>query len=188
MEKGKGGASRKRPRFWPAGRSQPSLPARHPLPALAPAPRPHARTAAPRRRGTPAAFGRRVARMRRLGRALVGHQVRPTAPAFAPTARRARPLALSLSLSPARSSSRTAACHCRRHSELFLPTAPASFLTSATTSDSASPFRISRSHSIAFGKPRAPSRAHRSESELRRPLGSRGSPSPLRHCLRSRVR
>ena len=98
MEKKKGGASRPRPHFWPAGRSRPSPPALAPFPAPAPAPRPRVRTAAPRRRGTPAELGRHVARMRRLGRTLVGHQVRPVASAFAPAARRAPPLALSLSL------------------------------------------------------------------------------------------
>ena len=167
MEKGKGGASRLRPRFWPAGRSWPSPPALTPLPATAPAPRPRARTATPLRHGTPAAFDRRVARMRRLGRALVGHEVRPTAPAFAPAARHAPPLALSTSLPPTRSSSRAAARHCRRCSELSFPPALTSSLPSATTSDTASPFRIQRSRSIALGKPHGPGRAHRSESELR---------------------
>ena len=86
IEKGKGAL---------AGRSWPSSP------APAPAPRPRARTAALRRRGTPAAFGCRVARMRRLGRALLGHQVRPTAPAFTPTAICTSQLFLSRSLAHA---------------------------------------------------------------------------------------
>ena len=37
MEKGKRGASRPRPRFWPVGRSRPCPPARLPLPAPTPA-------------------------------------------------------------------------------------------------------------------------------------------------------
>ena len=169
MKKRKGGASRSRPRFWPVGRSQPSPPARFPLLAPAPAPRPRARTAAPQRRGTPAAFGRRVARMRRLGRALVGHQVRPATLTFAPAARRTRPLALSLSLSPARSRSRAAARHCRRRSELFFLAAPASSLPSATTSDSASPF-ASRAHaqsrSVSLACPVELTRVSRSSDNL----------------------
>ena len=157
----------------PLAKAGPARPRVIPLPA--PVPRPRTQTATLRRRGTPAAFGRRVARMRRGGRTLVGHQVRPTAPASFPAARRTPPLALSLSFSPTGSSS------LRRRSPFppalgapLSPAAPASSLPSATT-------QLSRS--IALGKPRAPVRAHRSESELRRPLGSRGSPSPLRHCL-----
>ena len=188
IEKGKGGASRPRPHFWPTGRSRPSPPTLAPFPALAPAPCPRARTAALCRRGELAELGRHVARMRRLGRALVGHQVRPAASAFAPAARHAPPLALSLCPSPARSSSRTAARHCRRRSELSPTPAPTPSLPSATTSDSASSFRTPCSRSITLGESRAPGRAHRSESELRRPLGLRGSPSPLRLCLRSRMR
>ena len=184
MEKRKGGASRPRPHFWPTGRSRPSPPALTPFPALTPATCARARTTAPCRRGEPAELGRSVAHMRRLGRALVGHEVCPAPSAFAPAARRTPPLALSLFLSPARSSSRTATRHCCRRSELSSPPAPASSLPSATTSDSASSFRTPCSRSIALGESRTHGRAHRSESELRRPLGSRGSPSPLRHCLR----
>ena len=161
IEKGKGGASRPRPHFWPTGRSRPSPP------ALVPAPCPRTRTAAPRRLGTPAEHGRRVARMRRLGRALVSHQVRPAASASVPATRRALLLALSPSLSLARSSSRTAVCHRRRRSELSPPPAPASSLPSASTSDSASSFRTPCSRSTALGESHAPGRAHRSESELR---------------------
>ena len=86
-EKVKEGASRPRPRFWPAGRSRPSPPA--------PAPRPRARTATPCRRGEPAELGRRVACMRRLGRALGGHQERLAAPASVPAAICTRQLLLS---------------------------------------------------------------------------------------------
>ena len=95
----------------------------------------------------------------------------------------------SLALShPRAAADRAAARHCRRRSEFLFPAAPASSLPSVTTSDSASPFRTQRSRSIALGKPRATVRAHWSESELRRPLGSRGSPSPLHHCLHFRAR
>ena len=179
---------------WRASANQPAQPAKparpphacaSPFPALAPAPRPRARTAAPCRRGEPAELGRRVARLRWLGRALVGHQVRPAVSASVPAARGTPLLALSPSLSLARSSSRTAARHCRRRSELLSLPALASSLSSASTSDSVLPFRTPCSCSTALGKPRVPGRAHRSESELRRSLGSCGSPSPLRHCLRS---
>jgi len=98
--KGKGGASRPRPCFWPAGRSRPSTPARH-LPRRACV---HMRTAVPRRSGEPAELVRRVARMRRGGRTLVGHQVRPAAPASSPAARHAPPFSLSSSPSPVRNS------------------------------------------------------------------------------------
>ena len=179
---------------WRAGANQPAQPAKparpprthaFPFPALAPAPCPHAWTAAPCRRGEPAELGRRVARMRRIRRGLVGHQVRPAAFASVPAARCTPLLALSPSLSLALSSNSTAARHCRRRSELFSLPAPASSLPSASTSESVSPFRTPCSRSTALGKPRVFGRAHRSESELRRPLGSRGSPSRLRHCLRS---
>jgi len=102
--KGKGGASRLRPRFWPAGQSRPSPLARHPPPRASARASVHARTAVPRRLGGPAELGRRVVRMRRGGRTLVGHQVCPAAPASSPAARRAPPLSLSPSPSPARSS------------------------------------------------------------------------------------
>ena len=98
MEKGKGGASRLRPRFWPTGRSRPSPPALAPFPALVLAPRPRVRTAAPCRCCEPAELGRRVARMRWLGRALLGHQERPVAIASVPAAICAHHLLLSRSL------------------------------------------------------------------------------------------
>ena len=179
-KKGRGGASRPRPRFWPAGRSRPSPPARHPLPRAS------------------------VASMRADGRAATpwhAGSVRPTRgahepgwthpgrPPGAPDHARLRPRCQtrsstrSLALSLARAQQQP-----RRRSELFFPAAPASSLPFATTSDSSSPFRIQRSRSIALGKPRATGRAHRSESELRRPLYSRGSPSHLHHCLRFRAR
>ena len=96
LEKGKGGASRPRPHFWPAGRSRPSPPALSP--STPPRSRPRrvrARTAAPRRRGEPAELGCRVASMRSPGRALVSHQERPAAPASAIAAICARQLSLS---------------------------------------------------------------------------------------------
>ena len=72
-EREKGGASRPRPRFSTAGRSWPSPPARLSPPRARA--RIHARRpAAPCRRGEPAELCRRVARMRRGGHALVGHQ------------------------------------------------------------------------------------------------------------------
>ena len=171
-KKGKGGASRPRPRFWPAGRSRPSPPTRHPLHAREPCPR--AWTAAPRRRGTPAALGptwRACARVDAPWSATRCARPRPPP----------SPLLDALLHSHSRPLSRPRAAADR-------VAAPASSLTSMTTGDSASPFRTQRSRSIALGKPCAPVRAHRSESELRRPLGSCGSPSPLRHCLRFRAR
>ena len=150
MEIGKGGASRPRPHFWPAGRSRPS----------------------------------RVESMRQPGRALVGHQERPAASAFvplpfAPLRSRSRPLSRSRS-----SSSSSAARHRRRRSELLSLLATAFSLPSAATDGSASSCHTPCSHSTALGESRASGRAHRSESELRRPLGPHGSPSPLRHYLR----
>jgi len=73
MEKGKGALAGRGLASGPLAEAGPARPRVTPLPAPAPAPRPHARTAAPRRHGTPAAFGRRVARMRRLGRTMAGH-------------------------------------------------------------------------------------------------------------------
>jgi len=125
IEKGKGGASRPRPHFWPARRSRPSPP------ALSPSPRPrsrprrvHARTAAPRRRGEPAELGCRVASMRSPGRALVGHQERPAAPASALAAVCARQLSLSrtLALAP-RAQSAAVAIGARAPPPPFSPSA-----------------------------------------------------------------
>jgi hypothetical protein len=70
-------------------------------------------------------------------------------------------------------------------SELPSRPAPALSFPFATTTGSASSFRVSCLRSSALGKPCVPARAHRSESELRRPLGSHGSPSPLCLCSRS---
>ena len=81
MEKGKGGASRPQPHFWPTGRSQPSPPARHPPPHASAHACVHVWTAARCRRGKPAELSHRVACMHRPRRALVGHQERPAAPA-----------------------------------------------------------------------------------------------------------
>jgi hypothetical protein len=119
--KGKGGASRPRPRFWPAGRSRPGPPAPSPSPSSRSRPRPRARTASPCRRGAPAEPGRRVAGMRRRGDALVGHQEPLDAPAEAP----APICALHRSLSPlcslSRSARRSAARHSRRRLGAPLP-------------------------------------------------------------------
>jgi len=99
MEKGKGGASRPRPRFWPAGRSWPSPRARLPPPCARA--RVHARrAAAPCHRCEPAGLYRRMARMRRGGHALVGHQEPPVALASPSYAIRALPLPLSRSRLP----------------------------------------------------------------------------------------
>jgi len=147
-----------RPRSPPSPRSRPQ--------------RVRARTAASCRPGEPAELGRRVASMRQLGRALVGHQERPATSASVPAAKRAALLALLPTLSLARSS-RSAARHRRRRSELLSLPAPASSILSATTDGSASSCRTPCSRLIALG-----------ESYLRRPLGPHGSPSPLRHFLR----
>jgi len=93
MEKGKGGASRPPPRFWPAGQSRPSPRTRH-APSRT---RVHVwRPTAPCRRGEPVGLCRRVARMRRPGHVLVDHQEHPTAPASPSSSICASPLSLSL--------------------------------------------------------------------------------------------
>ena len=97
------------------------------------------------------------------------------------------PFALIHSPSPALArpdshSGRATASHCRRRSELLSVAAPASSFESSATSDSASPSGTPRARSTALGKLSSPVRARRSEPELRRPLGSRGSPPPLHHC------
>jgi hypothetical protein len=183
--KGKGGASRPRPRFWPAGRSRPGPPAPSPSPSSCSRPRPRARTASPCRRGAPAEPGRRVAGMRRRGDALVGHQEPLDAPAEAPA-----PICALHSRSRLSARSRaavTAPPHAiaADGSELLSRPAPALSFLFATTTGSASSFRVACLRSSALGKPCVSARAHRSKSELRRPLGSRGSPSPLCLCLRS---
>ena len=78
-------------------------------------------------------------------------------------------------------SGRATAHHCRRCSELPSLAAPASSFESSATSDSASPSSTSRARSTTLGKLSLPVRARRSELELRRPLGSRGSPPPHYH-------
>jgi len=160
MEKAKGGASRPRPRFWPAGRSRPSPPARDPLPrASTMSTRADGRAATPWHAGS----------VRQTRGAHAPGWTHPGRPPGAPD--RIRPLprcqTRSSTRSLALSLARTQQQPCRRRSKLFFPTAPASSLLSATTSVSASPFRMPRSRSITLGKPRAPGRAHRSESELR---------------------
>jgi len=105
--KGKGGASRPRPRFWPAGRSRPGPPALSPSPSSRSRPRPRARTASPRRRGAPAGLGRRVAGMRQRGRARSATRspwTRPPKPPlpFAPSTARSCPLLALAQRSPLR--------------------------------------------------------------------------------------
>ena len=180
LEKGKGGASRPRPRFWHAGRSRPSPPTRLPLPAPASTRGRLRRDAVASRQSSAAAW-----------RACAGVD----APWSATRCARPRPPPPPLPVVPLRSLShplprpRAAATratprHCHRHSELLSPAASASSLNFSAANDFASPSRTPRARSIAFGKLSAPVRAHRSESELRRPLGSRCSPYALHHCLR----
>jgi len=166
--KGKGGASRPRPRLWPAGRTRPGPPAPSPSPSSRSRPRPRARAASPCRRGAPAEPGRCVAGMRRRGDALVGHQEPLDAPAeaplpFAPSTARSR-------LSARSRAALTAPPHAIAANGSELPSRPAPALSFpfATTTGSASSFRVSCLRSSALGKPYVPARANRSESELRR--------------------
>ena len=185
MEKGKGGASRPRPRFWPTGRSRLGPPALSPPPSPRSRPRPRAdsarRDAVARRQGSAAAW-----------RACDGVET-PWSATRCPRSRSPPPplpFAPLSSLSPSLSRSR-AALAAPPHaiaadgSELLSRPAPALFFPFVTTTGSASPFRVACSRSSALGKPGVSARAHRSKSELRRPLGSRGSPSSLCLCLRS---
>ena len=79
-------------------------------------------------------------------------------------------------------SGRATARHCCRRSELLSLAALASSFESSATSDSASPSRTPHARSTTLGKLSSSVRARRSEPELRRPLGSRGSPPPLHQC------
>jgi hypothetical protein len=184
-KRGKGGASRPRPRFWPTGRSRLGPPALSPPPSPRPRSRPRAdsarRGAVARRQGSAAAWR------------ACGSEDAPRSATKAPRSRSPPPplpFAPLSSLSPSLSRSR-AALAAPPHaiaadgSELLSRPAPALSFPFATTTGSASSFRVACLRSSALGKPCVSARAHRSKSELRRPLGSRGSPSPLCLCLRS---
>ena len=114
------------------------------------------------------------------GSALVGHQT-PCRSRLAPLSHLGRS-ALSLALSLARSTSGSAAMR-HRHRGLELPLLATLTPSSEfeATGDLVSPPRTSRVCSTPLGKPCSATRAHRSEPELRRTLGSRGSllPPPL---------
>jgi hypothetical protein len=117
-------------------------------------------------RATVATSCRRVVLIRRLGRALVGPQVRPAAPATPSSpicAHRSSSLALSR---PSSSSSHATACHCRRHSELLSFVAPTSFFESTATNDLASPPHTLCARSIVEVSVVATLAAHQSMLQL----------------------